>query len=134
MAGLLDGTVALVTGASSGIGEAIANRTGGQGRRGGHCRSADRGLAALAATIHDAGGRVNAGVMLLGPAIGAPVEEWEQMVALNLQGLLWVTHGALPQLLAAGQDSPRGVADMVNISSVAGRTVRSGSGLYNATK
>ena len=35
----------------------------------------------------------NAGVMLLGPAIGAPVEEWERMIALNLQGLLWVTHG-----------------------------------------
>jgi len=76
----------------------------------------------------------NAGVMLLGPAIGAPVEEGERMIALNLQGLLWVTHDALPHLLAAGQDSPRGVADVVNISSVAGRTVRSGSGVYNATK
>lgn len=76
----------------------------------------------------------NAGMMLLGPAVGAPVQEWEQMVALNLQGLLWVTHGALPHLLTAADSSPREVADLVNISSVAGRTARSGSGVYNATK
>ena len=41
---------------------------------------------------------------------------------------------ALPHLLAAAEDSPRRVADMVNISSVAGRVARAGSGVYNATK
>jgi len=41
---------------------------------------------------------------------------------------------ALPHLLAAAEDSPRRVADMVNISSVAGRVARSGSGVYNLTK
>ena len=47
----------------------------------------------------------NAGVMLLGPIVGAPVEEWQRMVNLNLLGLLYCTHAALPHLLAAA-DSP----------------------------
>ena len=76
----------------------------------------------------------NAGVMLLGPIVDAPVEEWERMVALNLQGLLYVAHAALPHLLDAARDDPRHVADLVNISSVAGRIARSGSGVYNLTK
>ena len=63
----------------------------------------------------------NAGVMLLGPAADAPLEEWEHMVSLNLMGLLYVTHAAIPHLLRAVDDSPRQVADLVNISSVAGR-------------
>ena len=72
--------------------------------------------------------------MLLGPAVGAPLEEWERMVEINVDGLLYCTHAALPHLLAAAQDGPRGVADLVNISSVAGRVARSGSGVYNLTK
>ena len=76
----------------------------------------------------------NAGVMLLGPMLDAPVEEWDRMIALNLQGLLYVTHAALPHLLQAAAGEPRRVADLVNISSVAGRVARSGSGVYNLTK
>jgi NADP-dependent 3-hydroxy acid dehydrogenase YdfG len=76
----------------------------------------------------------NAGVMLLGPIVGAPVEEWERMVDINLKGLLYVSHAALPHLLSAAEGEPRRVADLVNISSVAGRVARSGSGAYNATK
>jgi NADP-dependent 3-hydroxy acid dehydrogenase YdfG len=76
----------------------------------------------------------NAGVMLLGPAVGAPVDEWNRMVSLNVLALLHVSHAAIPHLLAAAESSPRGVADVVNISSVAGRVVRSGSGVYNLTK
>ena len=72
--------------------------------------------------------------MLLGPIVDAPVQEWDRMVALNLQGLLYVAHAALPHLLAAAADDPRHVADLVNISSVAGRVARSGSGVYNLTK
>src|SRR5674536_291426 len=53
--------------------------------------------------------------MLLGPAVNAPVSAWQH-------------------LLQAAEDSPRRVADMVNISSVAGRIARQGSGVYNATK
>ena len=76
----------------------------------------------------------NAGQMLLGPIEGAPTEEWDRMIDLNLKGLINTTHAALPHLLAAAEDSPRGCADVVNISSVAGRIARAGSGVYNLTK
>jgi NADP-dependent 3-hydroxy acid dehydrogenase YdfG len=76
----------------------------------------------------------NAGVMLLGPIENAPVEEWERMVRLNLLGLLYVAHAALPHLLRAAEGAPRRVADLVNVSSVAGRIARNGSGVYNLTK
>ena len=76
----------------------------------------------------------NAGVMLLGPALGAPVEEWDAMVSLNVQGMLHVAHAALPHLVAAAADSPRRVADLVTISSTAGRVARPGSSVYNLTK
>ena len=76
----------------------------------------------------------NAGVMLLGPIVDAPVEEWRRMVELNVLGLLYTTHAALPHLLAAAEQDPRRVADIVNVSSVAGRHARQGSGVYNATK
>ena len=166
MTGRLDGTAALVTGASSGIGEATAAALAAEGAAVAlAARRTDR-LDALAARITGDGGRAlvitaditdeaqardaveqaaaelgrldtvvnNAGVMLLGPALEAPLEEWERMVRLNLLGLLYCTHAAMPHLLRAAEDSPRGVADLVNISSVAGRTVRLGSGVYNATK
>jgi len=76
----------------------------------------------------------DAGVMLLGPAVGAPLKEWQQMVELNVLGLLYCAHAALPHLLRAAQDEPRRVADMVNVSSAAGRVARNGSGVYSLTK
>src|SRR5262249_52401136 len=76
----------------------------------------------------------NAGVMLLGRVAGAPLSEWQQMVELNVLGLLYCAHAALPHLLRAAESGPRQVADMVNISSVAGRAARNGNGVYSLTK
>jgi NADP-dependent 3-hydroxy acid dehydrogenase YdfG len=166
MAHALDGTVALVTGASSGIGEATARALAAQGAAVAVAARRKERLDALAGEIEAAGGRAlvieadvtareqaieavertvaehgrldtvinNAGVMLLGPIVDAPLEEWERMVALNVNGLLYVAHAALPHLLRAAVHDPRRVADLVNVSSVAGRRAMVGSGVYNATK
>jgi len=162
----LDGTVALVTGASSGIGHATARALASNGAAVALVARRKERLDELAATIEKDGGKAlaieaditdkaqaqgavektvselgrldtvvnNAGVMLLGPAEGAPIEEWERMVALNVTGLLYVSHAALPHLLKAAEDGSREVADLVNISSVAGRVARGGAGVYNLTK
>jgi NADP-dependent 3-hydroxy acid dehydrogenase YdfG len=76
----------------------------------------------------------NAGVMLLGPVDEAPLDEWERMVSLNLGGLLNITHAAIPHLLTAAGAAPRRVADLVNVSSVAGRVARANAAVYDLTK
>jgi NADP-dependent 3-hydroxy acid dehydrogenase YdfG len=72
--------------------------------------------------------------MLVGPFADAPDGEWEQMIDVNLLGLLYVTKAALPYLIKAAEVGPRRTADIVNISSSAGRVARPGTAVYNLTK
>ena len=164
----LDGTTAVITGASSGIGDATARALAARGASVvAIARRADR-LDALVKEIAADGGTAlalpvdvtdadrlreaidtaasafghdridilvnNAGIMLLGPAATASLEDWRHMVDLNLTALLTATHAALPHLLRAAESGPRQVADLVNVSSIAGRVARLGSNVYNATK
>lgn len=156
----LTGQVVAVTGASSGIGEATALACARAGAAVSlAARRADR-IQALAERIEADGGRAlaiaadvgeedqarafverthaelgrldalvnNAGVMLLGPIEDAPTEEWRRMVHVNVFGVLYCTHAALPIMRAQGS------GHVVNVSSVAGRIARAGSGVYNLTK
>jgi clavulanate-9-aldehyde reductase len=156
----LSDRVVAVTGASSGIGEATAFACAKAGAAVAlAARRSDR-IDALAQRIEGDGGRAiavqtdvgeedqarafvertndefgrvdvlvnNAGAMLLGPIIGAPTEEWRQMIHANVYGVLYCTHAALPLM------AKQGSGHIVNVSSVAGRFAREGSGVYNLTK
>ncbi|MEU6998725.1 SDR family NAD(P)-dependent oxidoreductase [Nonomuraea sp. NPDC046570] len=162
----LDGAVALVTGASSGIGAATARRLAREGaavalvaRRRNRLDQVASDIAKLGGEavaleaditeperaddmVHDALDRFgrldilvnNAGIMLLNSALHTTIEEWDRMISLNVAALLHVTHAAIPHLIYAASTSPRQVADLVNVSSTAGRVARPGSSVYGLTK
>ncbi|HEV7460544.1 MAG TPA: SDR family NAD(P)-dependent oxidoreductase [Solirubrobacteraceae bacterium] len=160
MSGALDGKVAAVTGATSGIGQATAVALAGAGAKVALAGRREDRLTALAERIEGDGGRAlavptdvgdeaqasafvqrahdelggldilinNAGVMLLGPVMGANTDEWREMINANCFGVLYCTHAALPLLAEAGG------GDILNVSSVAGRQASLGSAVYNMTK
>jgi NADP-dependent 3-hydroxy acid dehydrogenase YdfG len=156
----LSSQVVAVTGASSGIGEATALACAKAGAAVALAARRSERIEALARRIVEDGGRAiaietdvgeeeqarrflerthaelgrldvlvnNAGVMLLGPIENAPTEEWRRMIEANVFGVLYCTHAALPLMRAQGS------GHIVNVSSVAGRVARAGSGVYNLTK
>jgi NADP-dependent 3-hydroxy acid dehydrogenase YdfG len=158
--GSLDGRKVLITGGSSGIGEATARMAAAEGAAVAVGARRKERLDELVARIEGEGGSAvaieadisdeeqakalvegageamggldglvnNAGVMLLGPLQGADPEEWRTMIDVNLLGLLYCTHYALPLIRDGGG------GDVINVSSVAGRTAALGSGVYNMTK
>jgi NADP-dependent 3-hydroxy acid dehydrogenase YdfG len=160
MAGTLEGRKALITGASSGIGEATAVAMAREGAAVALGARRKARLEEIVSRIESEGGTAiaveadisdeqqaaalveraqaglggldalvnNAGVMLLGPLQGADPTEWRRMIDVNCLGLLYCTHYALPVIRDGGG------GDVVNVSSVAGRTAALGSGVYNMTK
>jgi NADP-dependent 3-hydroxy acid dehydrogenase YdfG len=157
---MLTGKVAIITGASSGIGEATAlalSKAGAKVAIG--ARRTDR-LEALKSQIEKNGGEVfmqkldvtkktecdsfvegvvkkwgtvdilvnNAGLMPLSFFKNLKVSEWDQMIDVNIKGVLYCTGAVIPHL------SAKKSGHIVNISSVAGRIVFPAGSVYCATK
>ncbi|WP_328302459.1 SDR family oxidoreductase [Actinomycetospora sp. NBC_00405] len=164
MTGRLDGTTAIVTGASSGIGNATARALAAEGAAVAlFARRRDKledlaGELGSSASVHEVDvadadavraavdeaaaehGGVdvlvnNAGYGSMDLARDADLAEWQKMVDVNLHGVLSTTHAALGHLAQAASRGSRGIADVVTVSSVAGRSVTGpGSNVYAATK
>ncbi|MFC9970856.1 SDR family oxidoreductase [Spirillospora sp. NPDC127200] len=160
----LSGRVAVITGASSGIGEASAEHLAGLGARVVVlARRADR-LERLVARISKNGGQAlalavdvtdaaavraaadrvaaefggadlllnNAGVMLPAPIQELATDQWQHQIDLNITGLMNVIGAFTPQLVKAAGE--RGVADLVNTSSIAAQNIFPNFAVYSATK
>ncbi len=160
MSSNIEGKVVVITGASSGLGEATARRLAGEGATvvlG--ARRADR-IQALADELSGSGGRAlsvatdvtsfdqvkrlvdtavgscgrvdvmlnNAGLMPLAPLERLKLDEWNQMIDVNLKGVLYGIAAALPYMKA--QKS----GHIINVSSVYGHKVDPGAAVYCATK
>lgn len=157
----LAGRVAVVSGASSGIGAATALALSAAGARVVLLARRKEKLDALVARIRESGGSAeahaldvtdqeaveriaagiegvdlvvnNAGIMLPNPIEAKRVDQWKQQVDLNIVGLLNVIGAFTPALVKAAA-SGRGPADLVNVSSIAGRNIFPYFAVYSATK
>jgi NADP-dependent 3-hydroxy acid dehydrogenase YdfG len=145
---------AVITGASKGIGRAIALRLAPEyeivalarseaelrtlgaevAAKGGRCTAIDvdlRDPAAIATALEGVHADVlvnNAGVMRRRAFIDLTAGDWAEMMDVNLNAIFHVTRALLPAMIA------RGAGHVVNISSIAGRSVMIGGSGYNATK
>ncbi|MCX4572972.1 SDR family oxidoreductase [Streptomyces sp. NBC_01571] len=160
----LSGRVAVVTGASSGIGEASAEHLAELGAAVAVlARRADR-LDDVVARIQKAGGTAlaitadvtdeaavraaadrvaaelggadllfnNAGVMLPAPVEELATDQWKHQIDLNITGLMNAIGAFTPQLVSAAGE--RGVADLINTSSIAAQNIFPNFAVYSATK
>jgi len=159
---LLQGKTAMITGASSGIGQSIAEQLAASGVRVVLLARREEKLAQVAHSINEKAGETralpvkadvtkvaeiegafqqaletfgavdflvnNAGVITNSSFIDGTVAEWEQMIDINVKGVLYGIHTVLPHML------DRSTGHIINVASVSGFEVTKRSGVYSATK